>query len=126
MEIKTIHNRKEYKAAFEVIELLWLALAKSADADSLDVLTLLVEHYEKTYLPISDPDPIEFLEHVLESRCLSRQDLEPMIGPRGRVADIMNKTRPLKLKMIRRLGVQLKSPADVLVKPYALREEQTA
>jgi antitoxin component HigA of HigAB toxin-antitoxin module len=38
----------------------------------------------------------------------------------------MNKTRPLTLEMIRRLVVQLKLPADVLVKPYALREEQTA
>ena len=126
VEIKTIHNRKEYKVALEEIELLWLAPAKSADADRLDVLTLLVEHYEKTNFPISDPDPIEFLEHVMESRGLSRKDLEPMIGPRGRVADIMNKTRPLTLEMIRRLVVQLKLPADVLVKPYALREEQTA
>ena len=92
----------------------------------LDVLTLLVEHYEKTNFLISDPEPIEFLEHVMESRGLSRKDLEPMIGPRGRVADIMNKTRPLTLEMIRRLVVQLKLPADVLVKPYALREEQTA
>lgn len=126
VEIKTIHNRKEYKAALEEIELLWLAPAKSADADRLDVLTLLVEHYEKTNFPISDPDSVEFLEHVMESRGLSRKDLEPMIGPRGRVADIMNKTPPLTLEMIRRLVVQLKLPADVLVKPYALREEQTA
>jgi HTH-type transcriptional regulator/antitoxin HigA len=126
VEIKTIQNRKEYKAALEEIEQLWSAPAKSADADRLDVLTLLVEHYEKTNFSIGDPDPIEFLEHVMESRGLSRKDLEPMIGPRGRVADIMNKTRPLTLDMIRRLVDQLKLPADVLVKPYALREEITA
>lgn len=47
VEIKTIQNRKQYKATLEEIELLWLAPAKSADADRLDVLTLLVEHYEK-------------------------------------------------------------------------------
>ena len=125
VEIKTIHNRKEYKVALEKIELLWSAPAKSAEADRLDVLTLLVEHYEKTNFPIGDPDPIEFLEHVMQSRGLSLKDLEPMIGPRGRVADIMNKTRPLTLEMIRRLVDQLKLPADVLVKPYALREELT-
>ena len=67
VEIKTIQNRKEYKAALEEIELLWSAPAKSADADRLDVLTLLVEHYEKTNFTIGDPDPIEFLEHVMES-----------------------------------------------------------
>jgi len=126
MEIRTIHNKKEYKAALEEIELLWSAPLKSVQAERLDVLTLLVEHYEKTHYPIADPDPIAFIEHVMESRGLSRKDLEPMIGPRGRVADIMNKTRPLTLDMIRRLVVQLNLPADVLVKPYLLREELLA
>lgn len=126
MEIRTIHNKKEYKAALDEIEQLWTAPAKSAEADRLDVFTLLVEHYEKTHFAIADPDPIEFIAHVMESRGLSRKDLEPMIGPRGRVADILNKTRPLTLEMIRRLAVQLNLPADVLVKPYRLREELLA
>jgi HTH-type transcriptional regulator/antitoxin HigA len=126
MEIRTIHNKREYKAALNEIEHLWSAPAKSAEAERLDVLTLLVEHYEKTHFPIVDPDPIAFIEHVMESRGLSRKDLEPMIGPRGRVADILNKTRPLTLEMIRRLVVQLNLPAEVLVKPYLLREELLA
>lgn len=126
MEIRTIHNKKEYKAALEEIEQLWDAPAKSSDAERLDVLTLLVEYYEKTHFVIADPDPIEFIEHVMESRGLSRKDLEPMIGPRGRVADILNRTRPLTLEMIRRLVTQLNLPAEVLVKPYALREELMA
>ena len=126
MEIRTIHNKKEHKAALIEIEQLWSAPVKSAQAERLDVLTLLVEHYEKTHFPIADPDPIAFIEHIMDSRGLSRKDLEPMIGPRGRVADILNKTRPLTLEMIRRLVVQLNLPADVLVKPYLLREELLA
>ena len=126
MEIRPIHNKKEYKAALIEIEQLWTAPAKSAEADLLDVLALLVEHYEKTHFPIADPDPIEFIEHVMESRGLSRKDLEPVIGPRGRVADILNRTRPLTLEMIRRLVSQLNLPAEVLVKPYAMREDLMA
>ena len=126
MEIRPIHNKKEYKAALIEIEQLWTAPAKSAKADRLDVLALLVEHYEKTHFPIADPDPIEFIEHVMESRGLSRKDLEPIIGPRGRVADILNRTRPLTLEMIRRLVSQLNLPAEVLVKPYAMREDLMA
>lgn len=122
MEIRTIHNKKEYKAALAEIEQLWSAPAKSAQAERLDVLTLLVEHYEKTHCPIADPDPIEFIEHVMESRGLTRKDLEPMIGPRGRVADILNRTRPLTLEMIRRLVTQLQLPAEVLIQPYVLRD----
>lgn len=126
MEIRPIHNKKEYKAALIEIEQLWTAPAKSAEADRLDVLALLVEHYEKTHFPIADPDPIEFIEHVMESRGLSRKDLEPIIGPRGRVADILNRTRPLTLEMIRRLVSQLNLPAEVLVKPYAMRKDLMA
>lgn len=126
MEIRPIRNKKEYKAALIEIEQLWTAPAKSAEADRLDVLALLVEHYEKTHFPIADPDPIELIEHVMESRGLSRKDLEPIIGPRGRVADILNRTRPLTLEMIRRLVSQLNLPAEVLVKPYAMREDLMA
>lgn len=126
MGIRPIHNKKEYKAALIEIEQLWTAPAKSAEADRLDVLALLVEHYEKTHFPIADPDPIEFIEHVMESRGLSRKDLEPIIGPRGRVADILNRTRPLTLEMIRRLVSQLNLPAEVLVKPYEMREDLMA
>ena len=126
MEIRPIHNKKEYKAALIEIEQLWTAPAKSAEADRLDVLALLVEHYEKTHFPIADPDPIEFIEHVMESRGLSRKDLEPIIGPRGRVADILNRTRPLTLEMIRRLVSQLNLPAEVLIKPYVMREDLMA
>lgn len=123
MEIRTIHNKKDYKAALEEIERLWTAPAKSPEAERLDILTLLVEYYEKTNYPIADPEPIEFLEHVMESRGLTRKDLEPIIGHRGRVAEILNRTRPLTLDMIRRLVAQLDLPADVLVKPYPLRDE---
>lgn len=124
MELKPIHTKKDYQAALAEIERLWDAPAKSLDADKLDILTLLVQHYESIHYPIADPDPIEFINHVMESRGLTRKDMEPYIGPRGRVADILNRTRPLTLEMIRRLAVNLKLPADVLVKPYQLRRDQ--
>jgi HTH-type transcriptional regulator/antitoxin HigA len=62
----------------------------------------------------------------MESRGLTRKDLEPMIGPRGRVADILNRRRPLTLQMIRRLVTQLQLPAEVLIQPYLLRDELLA
>ena len=72
---------------------------------------------------IPDPDPIEFLNHIMEARGLTRKDLEPYIGPRGRVADILNRTRPLTLEMIRRLADGLNLPAEVLIRPYPLRQQ---
>lgn len=123
MELKPIRSKKEYQAALTEVERLWDAPTKSAEADRLDVLTMLVESYERQHFPIADPDPIELLSHVMESRGLTRKDLEAYIGPRGRVADILNRTRPLTLEMIRRLADGLQLPAEILIKPYQLRRD---
>ena len=58
----------------------------------------------------------------MESRALTRKDLEPYIGSRARVAEVLNRVRPLPLEMIRRLSEGLEIPADVLVRRYELTE----
>lgn len=123
MELKPIRTKKDYQAALAEAERLWDAPAKSPEADRLGVLVLLIEDYERQHHPIPDPDPIDFLIHVMENRGLTRKDLEPYIGPRGRVSDILNRTRPLTLGMIRLLAEGLKLPAEVLIRPYELRKE---
>lgn len=119
--MKPIRTEIEYQAALAEIETLWQAEDGSNDADHLEVLVLLMEDYERKSHPIPDPDPIDFLTHVMEARGLTRKDLEPYIGHRGRVAEILGRVRPLSLDMIRRLTDGLGLPADVLVKRYDLR-----
>lgn len=121
MELKLIRTNKNYRAALAEVERLWDAPAKSAAVDRLNVLVLLVEQYERRHYPVADPDPIDFLGHVMEARGLTRKDLELYIGPRGRVSDILNRVRPLTLERIRKLAEGLKLPAEVLIRPYHLR-----
>ena len=123
MVIKPIHTEAEYQAALALIEASWDAADGSDEAEQLEVLSMLVEAYEKQHFPIEAPDPIEFLNYVMETRGLARKDLEPYIGPRGRVSDIMNRVRPLTLEMIRRLSSGLGLPATVLIQNYPLRQE---
>jgi HTH-type transcriptional regulator/antitoxin HigA len=123
MMIKPIHTEAEYQAALAQVEASWDAVDGSDEAEQLEVLSMLVEVYEKQHFPIEAPDPIEFLNYVLETRGLARKDLEPYIGPRGRVSDIMNRVRPLSLDMIRRLSTGLGLPANVLIQDYSLRQE---
>ena len=70
---------------------------------------------------IPDPDPIELILHVMDARGLTRHDLEPYLGSRARVSEILNRRRPLSLEMIRKLQTELGLPADVLVQPYELK-----
>ena len=67
-------------------------------------------------------DPVCLLLHVMEARQLTRKDLEPYIGSRARVAEVLNRVRPLSLEMIRRLSSGLDLPADLLIAGYELRQ----
>lgn len=122
MELKPIKTRREYQSALKEAGHLWDSPPGSPQADTLDVLSLLIADYEAKHFPIEDPDPIQFLGYVMESRGLTRKDLEPYLGSRARVAEILNRTRSLTLEMIRRLSEGLDLPADVLVQRYALRK----
>jgi HTH-type transcriptional regulator / antitoxin HigA len=123
MKIQPIRTKANYKAALAVV----LKLvdkdpaAGTPEGDQLDVLATLIEAYEARHYPIPSPDPIELLRHIMESRGLSRKDLEPMIGTRARVCEVLNRTRPLTLAMIRRLSESLNLPVHVLVKEYELQ-----
>jgi HTH-type transcriptional regulator / antitoxin HigA len=85
------------------------------------VLTTLIEAYEAKHYPIPAPDPIAAIEFMMEQKGLSRRDLEPAIGSRGRVSEILTRKRPLTLPMVRELSTLLQIPADVLVQPYETR-----
>ena len=121
MELRPLKTKRDYQAALKEAEKLWNARTDSKDADRLEVLVLLIQAYEAIHYPIPDPDPIDFLHHVMEARGLSRKDLEPYIGSRARVAEVLNRVRPLSLEMIRRLTAGLKIPAEVLIKTYDVK-----
>jgi len=121
MELRPIRSKREHQAALKEAEALWNAPDGSPEADRLEVLTLLIEAYEREHFPIEDPDPIDFLQHVMEARDLARKDLEPYIGSRARVAEVLNRVRPLTLEMIRKLSEGLDLPADVLIRGYRVK-----
>ncbi|MBX7234166.1 MAG: hypothetical protein K1X65_07270 [Caldilineales bacterium] len=118
MNIRPIKTETDYTAALAEIELLFDASPGTPEGDRLEVLTALVEGYEDHHYSIPDPDPIEALNYYMESRDLSRKDLEPFIGSRARVSEVLTKKRPLTLSMIRRLHSSLGISADVLIAPY--------
>jgi HTH-type transcriptional regulator / antitoxin HigA len=122
MDVRLTRTKRDYQAALKNAEALWGFRPGSKESDRLEVLTLLIQAYESEHYPIPDPDPIEMLLHVMESRALTRKDMEPYIGSRARVAEVLNRVRPLTLEMIRRLSEGLDIPADLLVRRYELTQ----
>ena len=87
-----------------------------------DVLATLIDAYEAQYYPIDPPDPIEAIQFRMEQQGLSRKDLEPLIGTRARVAEVMNRRRSLSIDMIRRLHQHLGISAEILIRPTRAEE----
>ncbi len=115
MEIKPIKTKRDYQAALKAIESLMDAAPGSKRGDRLDVLVTLVEAYEAKHFAIDAPDPIAAIEFAMEQKGLTRKDLEPFIGSRARVSEVLNYKRPLTLAMIRNLHTGLGLPAEVLI-----------
>lgn len=115
MELHIIKTEEEYNEVLREIDKLLFAPVNSAEAEKLEILSLLIEDYENKHHKIDIPDPIEAINFRLEQLGLSRKDLEKSIGSRSRVSEILNKKRTLTLPMIRKLHKELHIPADILI-----------
>jgi HTH-type transcriptional regulator/antitoxin HigA len=116
MEIKPIRTKTDYRAALKEIETLMSARADSPKGERLDMLVTLVEAHEKKHYHFDLPDPIEAIKFRMEQMALAPKDLVPMIGQINRVYEVLNRKRPLTLRMIRRLHRKLGIPAESLIK----------
>ena len=121
MQIRPIKTKADHRAALKQIERLLDATPGTPAGDRLEVLTTLVDHYESRHEPIEPPDPIDALLYHMESRGLTRRDLEPFLGSCARVAEVLNRRRPLTIDMIRKLHEGLGISAEVLIRPYNIR-----
>jgi len=115
MDIRPIKTEKDYELNLEEIEKLWGSPENSKEGEKLDVLLILVGDYEDKHYPISPPDPIDAIKFRMEQSGLTRKDLEPYLGSRGRISEIFSRKRDLSLNMIRKLHHHLKIPLESLV-----------
>lgn len=114
---KVIKTDLEYEKALTEIETL-VDLdpdVGTPEADSLELLTLLVQDYEAKHFSFPLPDPIEAIKFRMEQQNLLQRDLVPYIGSRSKVSEILAGKRPLTLSMIRSLHFGLGIPAQVLL-----------
>ena len=118
MKLRPIRTQTDYQEALREVELLFDAQPNTPEYDQLDILSTLVEAYEKKLFPIELPDPIEAIHYYMDTRGWSRRDLEPCLGSRARVSEVLSRKRSLTLEMIRKLNQELGVPAEILIQPY--------
>ena len=115
MDIRPIKSEKDYEHALARVDELMGAEPDTPEGDELEVLATLVEAWEDKQFPIESPDPIDAILFRMEEMDLTRKDLEPYIGSRHRVSEVLNRKRELSLNMIRRLHEGLGIPLENLI-----------
>ena len=115
MNIKPIRNDDDLRATFRSLESIYQAAEGTPDADERDVLVTLIEAYENKRYWVGPADPVEAIKFRMEQQGLTPRDLEPYIGPSGRVSEVLNRKRPLSLRMIRQLHDGLHIPYESLL-----------
>lgn len=118
MNIKPIRNDKDYQKALERLEVIFDAKPDTPKGDELEILSLLIDKYEKEHFPIEAPDPIEAVKFRMEQLGMKQKDLAKTIGFKSRVSEILNKKRKLTLAMIRKIHEHLNIPTNILIKDY--------
>ena len=116
MDIKPIKTDADYRKTLKIINGLMDAAPGTPEGEKLDVLATLVEAWERKKFPMDLPDAVDAIKFEMEQKGLTVKDLEPMIGRSNRVYEVLNRKRPLTLKMIVRLHQQLNIPAECLIR----------
>ncbi len=115
MVIHPIKTEDDYDNAMLRIGALMDAVPGTEEGDELDVLATLVEAYERDHFPIESPDPVEAILFRMEQMGLDRKALEPFLGGRNRVSEVLNRKRNLSKSQIRKLHDGLNIPLENLI-----------
>ena len=116
--IKPIRTPADYKAALALVSP-YFDNEPEIDSDAgahFEAMVTLIEAYEAKHYPITPPDPIEAILFRMEQQGLKPKDLEPMIGQRNRVYEVLNRKRKLTMAMVWRLHTGLGIPAESLIR----------
>jgi HTH-type transcriptional regulator/antitoxin HigA len=116
-QVRILHSEQDYQRALERLSRLMDLNAEpgSQVADEMELLGLVISHYERKRFPMEKAGPIEVIKFMMEQQGLKRKDLIPFIGSASRVTEVLNGSRNLNLSMIRRLNEGLGIPTDLLV-----------
>jgi len=112
-----IHNDAELEAYTEALfRLTALESPSTPEVEAIDLLTLLVERYEREHYPIPAADPVSVVRFLIEQQSLTQRDLIPQFGSESAVSMFLSGERKLTVEQIRSLSTRFNLLADVFIR----------
>jgi HTH-type transcriptional regulator / antitoxin HigA len=113
---RVIHNDAELEAYTEALfQLTALERPSRYEVEAIELLTMLVERYEREHYPIPAADSASVVRFLIEKQNLRQRDLIPQFGSESAVSMFLAGQRDLTLEQVRKLSTRFHLPADVFV-----------
>jgi len=117
--IKTKSQYKDYCNKLE--ELVFSSSKTKAIKDEIDLLTLLIEKWDKEHNTFEEVDPIRLLHSLMKDHNLKAKDLVELLSvSKGYVSDILHYKKGLSKEVIRKLSQHFKVSQEAFNRPYKL------
>ena len=113
---RVIHNDEELEEYTEaLLQLTAIERPSAAEREAIELLTMLIERYEREHDPIPPADPVSVVRFLIEQQGLSQRDLVPEFGSESAVSMFLSGQRKLTAGQVRKLSARFKLPADLFL-----------
>lgn len=118
-----IKTKEQYDTYCNILE--DLVSEKQQDVgDEIDLLTLLIEKWDREHYALSEKDPVEIIKSLMELNGLRSRDIVDILDlTKGTVSKILNYQKGLSKESIRKLSDHFKISQESLNRPYQLVNE---
>ena len=123
MKYKIIKSKKQYFEYCDILEQLLDLKKKGKEIkDEIELLTLLIEKWDKEHNSFSDANPIELLQYLMKENNLKAKDLATILDlSKGMVSEILNYNKGMSKEVIRKLAHHFKVSQDAFNKAFDLK-----
>lgn len=122
LKYKIIKSKNQYKEYCKALEQILVSSPKAQPIkDEIDLLTLLIEKWDKENNTFKEIDPIKLLHSLMKERNLKAKDLVEFLDvSKGYVSDILNYKKGFSKEIIRKLSEFFKVSQEAFNRPYKL------
>lgn len=124
LKYKIIKSVEQYNDYCDVLENL-VAEEDINTLDEIELLTLLIEKWDKENNTFNEADPIVLLKTLMSDHDLKAQDLVNILElSKGTISKILNYQKGLSKNTIRKLSCYFKVSQEAFNRPYKLISEK--
>ncbi len=117
LSLKPVKTKKQYQEYLNWADEMFNKKVKkgTTEGDMLQIVLMLIKHYEDEHYVIPVPDAIEVLKLKMLEKGIRNKDLTGKLGSRSHVSNILSKRKALTLENAKILYKELGIPAQVLL-----------